>query len=106
MAKVQGPLFSFGASGTVAKILTINQSLTRPTARKKPTGYGPASPMQAVMREEFRQAAESWRNLSASSKAEWIALSATTAQPAFAKYFLEWQAQQSTPAIPPFIPMA
>jgi hypothetical protein len=106
MAKVQGPLFSFGASGTVAKILTINQSLAQPTARKKPTGYRPASPMQAIMREEFRQAAESWRNLSDSDKAEWIALAAPTAHPPFAKYFLEWQAQQSTPAIPPYIPMA
>lgn len=105
MAKVRNALFSLGASGTVGSLLTINQSNTQQVARKKPQGYRPASPMQAIIRNEFSQAAAAWRGLDATARAEWRALAAPTARPTFAKYFLEWMAQNSTPAQPPFIPM-
>jgi hypothetical protein len=106
MAKVKNPLFSFGASGTVAKVLTINQSDGSPIARRKPSGYAAASVPQQYMRDSFRDAAASWRGLSPVDKADWRALAAPRSTTAFAKYCLEWIAQGSTLASPPIIPMA
>jgi len=106
MAKVKNPLFSFGASGSVASLLTINQSLTAPTARRKPTGSRPASHSQAVMRADMHDAATLWATLDAPTRATWAALAAPRATTPFAKYFKEWRAQASTISSPPYIPMA
>lgn len=105
MAKISGPLFSFGASGTVGKVLTFNQSDRRAVARKKPAASTSATPMQLTMRADFVAAAKAWRALDSVDRAAWIALAAPTARPAFAKYYLEWAAQRSTAASPPQIPM-
>jgi hypothetical protein len=105
MAKIQAPLFSFGASGTIGKILTFNQSTQKPVARKKPAPSKSAPPLQAIIRLRFKQAAESWRALSPTERAKWRTLAAPTARPSFAKYYLEWVAQNSTPATPPYFPM-
>ena len=106
MAKISGPLFSFGASGTVSKVLTFNQSNTTPTARKKPARSNSSTPMQLTMRAEFSDAAKAWRALSPTDRAAWIALAAPSARPAFAKFYLEWAAQRSTLATPPYLPMS
>lgn len=106
MAKISGPLFSFGASGTVGNMLTFNQSLSRPVARRKPSGYAPATPAQAIQRDAMSAAAVAWRALSTPTRAEWIALTNGRANTAFSKFFLEWTAQASTPGVPPYLPMA
>lgn len=106
MAKIRGPLFSLGASGTVAALLTYNQSSQAPTARKKPRASTSATPMQLTMRAGFADAAAAWRALDPLTRADWIALAAPSRRPAFAKYYLEWMAQASTAASPPQIPMA
>lgn len=106
MAKVSGPLFSFGASGSIAKVLTFNQSDRRAVARKTPAASTSASEMQLIMRAQFAEAAKAWRALDPADRAQWIALAAPTARPAFAKYYLEWAAQHSTLVSPPLIPMA
>jgi len=105
MAKVKHPLFSLGASGTVAKILTINQSLNAPTARRKPTGSRPPTHSQAVMRAEMQAASISWAALHPIDRGAWAALADPRLITPFAKYFKEWRAQNSTVATPPFIPM-
>lgn len=106
MAKVSGAFFSLGASGTLAHTITVNQSSTQQIARKKPQGYAPASPMQAIIRNDMRQAATAWRALDPAERDEWRALAAPRAHTAFGKYYLEWVAQRATPATPPHVPMA
>jgi len=105
MAKVGSPLFSLGASGTVAKLLTFNQSRTAPIARKKPTGYRPPTVAQNHFRSKCSAAAAHWRGLDPLARAEWAALAALTSRQVFAKYLLEWIAQSATPASPPLVPM-
>lgn len=105
MAKVSAPLFSLGASGTVGDVLTFNQSNTAPVCRRKPTGYKPATIPQAVCRQRCSDAAAHWRSLDAPSRAEWVAVAALSGANVFTKYLLEWNAQGSTPAAPPFLPM-
>lgn len=105
MAKVKGAFFSLGASGTIASSITVNQSSTQQIARKKPQGYAPASPMQAIIRNDMSQAAAAWRALDPAQRAQWRALAAPRGNTAFGKFYLEWMAQRSTPAQPPLIPM-
>lgn len=105
MAKVKNPLFSIGASGTVAGLLTINQSATAPTVRRKPSGYAPPTVPQAFCRARCAAAAAHWRSLPQIEKDEWAAVAALTSKNVFAKYLLEWSAQASDPLNPPHIPM-
>lgn len=105
MAKTTGAFFSLGASGTVGKLLTINQGATRQTARKKPGAGGPASAPQAFYRQQCADAAATWRALPQIDRDEWQAIAALSGQNVFAKYLKEWIAQHSTPATPPYIPM-
>lgn len=106
MAKVKNSLFSFGASGTVGNILTTNQSGKQQTVRRKPTGYGPPTAPQFSMRQKMRDAAVAWRALAPIDRSDWILLATGRATTPFAKYMLEWVAQNSTPATPPYLPMA
>lgn len=106
MAKVRGPLFSFGASGTVGGLLTFNPETRQCIARRKPSAYPAPTMPQASTRQKCREAAATWRALPAIDRAEWAALAATTGRQPFAKYLLEWFAQHASPSNPPFIPMA
>lgn len=105
MAKIKGALFSLGASGTVAKVLTFNQSTTRPTARRAPRSSQPATVPQLHFRQQCADAAASWRALPELEKIEWKAVADLTAKNVFAKYLVEWMAQKSSLATPPAIPM-
>lgn len=105
MATVRGPLFSLGASGTVANLLTFNQSITAPVARRKPTGYKPATLPQQVYRAKCAAAAAYWRAMDPLDKAEWATVAALTSRQVFAKYLLEWIAQNATIDTPPLVPM-
>lgn len=105
MAKVHGALFSLGASGSVAGVLTINQSSTTQIARRMPTASSAPSQAQLVMRTEMSLAAAAWRALPYNEKSQWAALIAGQAHTAFSRYFAEWTTQRSTPAHPPFLPM-
>lgn len=105
MAKVRGALFSIGASGSVAGVLTINQSSTTQIARRMPTASSAPSPAQAVIRTEMSRAAEAWRALPFNQKTKWTALIAGQAHTAFSRYYKEWSSQRSTPTQPPYLPM-
>lgn len=104
MAKVRGPLFSFGASGTVARAITFNPTEQQTTARSLPRSTAPPSYAQAYHRQRCRDAAAAWGALDAGQKAAWSALVAARALTPFAKFLLEWNAQQcqagDTPAVP------
>lgn len=106
MAKIAGPLFSLGASGTVAGLLTFNPTNTHTTARRSPRSNAPPTTPQTYYRSQLAAAAQSWRALDAAKKLEWAAIAAPLPTTTFAKYFLEWMAQHSTPQQPPYLPMA
>lgn len=105
MAKTQGGLFSLGASGTVAKLLTFNQSHIRQVARRMPRTTTPPTTPQAYYRKQCTDAAAVWRSLPPLEKVEWKTVAGLSAKNVFAKYLLEWMAQASTPTTPPQIPM-
>lgn len=105
MAKVRGALFSIGASGSVAGVLTINQSSIQQVARKMPTARSAATQAQEVMRAEMSLAAAAWRALPYNEKTQWAALIAGQAHTAFSRYYKEWSTQRSTPTQPPYLPM-
>ena len=106
MAKTRGPLFSIGASGSIGRVLTFNPTNTVTTARKKPHRYPAPSGPQIQHRQKCRDAATAWHALTEIERADWSTLAQQHGQLPFAKYLLEWIAQQSTPSQPPFIPMA
>lgn len=105
MARVKGPLFSVGASGTVGGILTFNPGKKTTTARHTPARYPPPTMPQQATRQKCADAAASWRSLDQTERAEWTTIASNGGRLPFAKYLLEWMAQNSTPAQPPFIPM-
>jgi hypothetical protein len=105
MAKARGPLFSIGASGTVADLLTFNPGKDSTNVRRTPKKYPPPTTPQQVMRAKMQDAATSWRALSPTDKAEWSTLANNHGRLPFAKYLIEWMAQASTIDTPPFIPM-
>lgn len=105
MASVRGPLFSIGASGTVARLLTFNPGKQSTTVRKKPNhAQAPTFP-QASTRQKCRNAAAAWHALDPVDREEWSLLAKNGGRLPFAKYLLEWMAQASTPDQPPLIPM-
>ena len=105
MAKIKGGLFSLGASGTVAHMLTFNQGDVVQVARRSPRSRAPASAKQVFYRSKFSEAVLVWRGFDSTKKDEWKAVAALSGQQVFAKFWREWMAQHSTTAVPPFIPM-
>lgn len=104
MAKVRNALFSFGASGTVGKIVNIQPRATGQIVRIKPSAAAPPTMAQAYYRTRFADAARSWRQLDHDTRQDWRAYAAARARPPFAAYWLEYQAQKSTPTTPPYLP--
>lgn len=104
MAKLRGPLFSFGASGTFAKMLNFQPRSTGHIVRMKPSKAQQATYPQAICRANFKQAAEAWRALDDETRALWYNYAEHRARPPFAAFWLEWHAQHSTPALLPYLP--
>lgn len=104
MAKVRGPLFSVGASGTVGDLLTFNPGQNATVARSKPRHYPPATTPQETVRQQCRDAAAAWHALDLATRNEWSAVAKASGRLPFAKYLIEWNAQNCTPQQPPFIP--
>jgi hypothetical protein len=106
MAKVKQPLFSFGASGTVAKKITFNQSLRVTTVRSKPSSHTAPSNPQLQIRQNMRDAAYYWRTMPPTDKQAWKDLVQGRPIYSFSKFLKEWFAQGASLLDPPRIPMA
>ncbi len=104
MAKVSGPLFSIGASGTIADLLTFNPSQQATVVRLRPAHYPPPTTPQQIIRQRMKDAATAWATLTPTERAEWALIAANSGKLPFAKYLIEWNAQSSTLANPPNIP--
>lgn len=104
MSRVTGPLFSLGAFGTFAKLLTFRAGRrTTEVIRPRPPN-APTSPRQLAQRDRIRDALATWRSLTNTQRQDWKRAAATWALPTFALYLREWVLQQSTTDRPPLIP--
>lgn len=104
MAKVTNALFSFRAAGSVAGLLNIQQPTGTQIARRKPNTRSDPTTTQAHYRAQYQLAADAWHAITDTERADWTAYAARRARPPFAAYCLEWMAQHSTPATPPWLP--
>lgn len=70
--KVDGPLFSVSAHGTLAGVLTFQRRPGRHAVFVKTVPANPNTGFQAVQRASFRVAISSWRALPDASKARYV----------------------------------
>jgi hypothetical protein len=105
MAKIQGPLCSIAASGTLGKIVTFQMSGGISTGRRKPEQRTAASQRQGEQRQRGRECAQAWATLPVQERSEWGAVAALSGLPPFAKFLLEWQVQQVQGGAKPHIPI-
>lgn len=94
MAKIQGPLFSFSAAGTVGKVLQFRRLgaaavVSLPTVPRSP----PTMP-QAAERSRCSAAAAAWRDLDTDVRNRWIALGTTHNINPWLTFYREWVFQR------------
>lgn len=104
MAKLQGPLLSFSAAGTVAGLLTFRTINGRPTVQRAPQVSPPPSPNQIDIRARGTNAARQWRALTPAQRDEWRPIATQRALPMFAAYLSEFIRQHCDDYTPPRIP--
>jgi len=104
MPKIIGPLFSMGASGTVASVLTYRRGANGATAQRKPIPTGPPTAAQREERATVAQAAFAWRHLDATIKTQWRTLGTKRNANPWLIFCNEWKAQRTTPPDLPLIP--
>lgn len=73
MAKIQGPLFSVSASGTVANTATYRATPRGTIAQMPPIPKTAANANQRRERARFALALVGWQAIDATARAEWIA---------------------------------
>lgn len=78
MVKVYGPMFSFDASGTIAKTATYSKWKGRNYVRQRVIPTNPKSVSQTGMRAMFRWLSRIWNGLTAGNKATWEDRAAVT----------------------------
>lgn len=71
MVKLRGPMFSLGASGTLADAVTFSIAKGRPYARERVIGSNPKSGAQVGRRVMFTFLSQAWAALSDANKATW-----------------------------------
>lgn len=78
MVKLKGPILSFGAGGTIAGTLTVQQSKGRIYMRKKPVPIQPNSGKQLSVRAMFKWLTKRWNLNDATQKESWAPEAATS----------------------------
>lgn len=71
MVKVNGPMFSFSASGTLADTATFSTWKGRPYVRQRVIPHNPKSDSQTGMRQMLAFLSQAWNGLSDISKSTW-----------------------------------
>lgn len=86
MVKVYGPLFSIGATGTLAKAVTFSTWKGRAYVRQRVIPANPQSGPQTGMRAMLSFLSKQWTNLSAAEKTDWTDRAAATVISTFNAY--------------------
>lgn len=79
MVKVNGPMMSFAASGTIADTATFATWKGRPYVRRRVVPANPQSNAQVSMRSMMKFLSQIWDGLTAGNKATWDAAAAAAA---------------------------
>lgn len=69
--KLQGPMFSLGASGSIAGTVTFATWKGRPYARQLVVPHNPKSALQVAFRAMFKFLSQNWAALGDADKASW-----------------------------------
>lgn len=78
MAVVRGPLLSMDASGNVGRTVTFSHWKGRNVLRKRVIPANPRSGLQTGVRAGLRVSATKYKTLTATNKANWLALAKTS----------------------------
>lgn len=101
MAKIQGPLFSVSAAGTVGKVLQFRRLRGCAVVSFPTVPAAPPSAPQIAERARCSDAAAAWRDLGDDERYLWIALATTHNLNPWLEFFREWQRQRIVaPALP------
>jgi len=73
MAKIQGPFLGLGASGSIAKTLTVATWRGRAYVRQLVIPHNPETPAQLGVRAAFAFTVAAWKALTFAQKEEWTA---------------------------------
>lgn len=101
MAKITGPLFSFGASGTIARTITFRGSRRGSVANHRQQHRKPPTPQQLSERNSLITCAAFWNAADSAYKSTWSSIAQNHRIPVFPQFFSEWKRQQATPSTPP-----
>ena len=71
MVKVNGPMLSLSASGTIANTATFGTWKGRPYVRQRVVPTNPREPLQVAVRSMFRFLSQNWAAIGATPKASW-----------------------------------
>ena len=104
MAKIQGPLMSLSASGTVAGQLTYRATRTGNVVQRPPVPTGAASDAQRAERLRFAGALHQWDILDSGIQDQWTAAGLAFGLPAYKLFTREYLLQQCSGASLPLIP--
>lgn len=72
MAKLDGPLMSMGASGSIGGILTFGSNKGRNFVRQLVIPSNPQSPAQSGVRSAMKWIGQEWSQLTAANQATWL----------------------------------
>lgn len=104
MSKVTGPLFSLGAIGTFAKLLSFRNGRAGTEVVHPQAPQAPASPAQLAARNVARNALAHWRELPPAERQDWSITAASWRLPPFALFLREYTLQRCEGEILPLIP--
>lgn len=104
MAKIQGPLFSVSAAGSVGKVIQFRRLAGLAVAGRLSVPLAPPTAAQMVERSRCSIAAAAWRDLDADTRNLWIALSVTHNLNPWLEFWREWQFQRIEPPDLPELP--
>lgn len=104
MAKIQGPLFSVSASGSIANAMTHRATKSGAVVQAKSHPTGPASEAQQRERIRFATAMHAWDQLTPEQRAPWEALTATVPLSDYKLYVREYLLQRVIPPNQPLVP--
>lgn len=78
MVKVLGPMMSFEASGTIAKIATFSKWKGRPYVRQRVTPANPQSALQVSVRQMMKFLSQAWVGVGSTPQGTWEDLAAAS----------------------------
>jgi hypothetical protein len=103
--RVSGPLFSLGASGTLAKTLVYRTSSAMSTVAPRSAKARAASPAQQAHRARVKSGVVSWKAQSAPVREQWRDAAAGTVLTGYNVWLREWVLQgveaPNVPLLPP-----